>query len=378
MNSERVNISRPGADASGAIGISNLRTSQTSLAGTSARITVNSTSIDALMVYTSSGQLAAILPSRTPTGDGALTVTYNGTESQTSPIKVVPSALGVYTVTSNGLGPGIITGADYAIKSLRSPARPGEIAVLWGTGLGAAEGDESVPPTPVNQFSPEVFIGGRQAKVMYAGRAGCCSGLDQINFVVPDGVSGCFVPVAVRNAGVTSNFTTLPVSSAGPCSDASGFSTELLTRAADGGSIRTAFAAVGPLTILHEFGFLLSESVAARLSLVLGKRVDPRDVAKLMTAQSSERMRLASQMRKKYGVRSASQTRRLLRELRALVSDNSEALSRYSRGSRIWPPRRRNTQRCFRHRGPAPCFRTCRARPGAPKGSYIRWTAASR
>jgi uncharacterized protein (TIGR03437 family) len=297
---------------------------QTRLAGTSAKITVKSVTVDALMVYTSSRQIAAILPSRTPVGDGTITVTYDGTDSQPYPIKIVSSALGVYTVTSNGLGPGIITGADYGIKTLQAPARQGETVILWGTGLGAVDGDEAVPPTPANRFSPQVFAGGKQGKVTYAGRAGCCSGLDQINFEVPEGVSGCFVPVAVRNGGVTSNFTTLPVSSAGACSDPYGFPTDLLTRGAGGSTIKAGFAAVGPLTILHGFGFLLTESVAARLSAVVGKRVDPSDVAKLIRAHDDERAQLATQLAKKYGVRTVSRARQVLRELRSLVSNNSE------------------------------------------------------
>jgi len=297
---------------------------QTRFAGTSARITVTPVTVDALMVYTSSRQIAALLPSRTPVGDGTITVTYDGTDSQPYPIKIVSSALGVYTVTSNGLGPGIITGADYGIKTLQAPARPGETVILWGTGLGAVDGDEVVPPTPANRFSPQVFAGGKQGKVTYAGRAGCCSGLDQINFEVPEGVSGCFVPVAVRNGGVTSNFTTLPVSSAGACSDPYGFPTDLLTRGAGGNTIKAGFAAVGPLTILHGFGFLLTESVATRLSAVLGKRVDPSDVAKLIRAHDDERAHLATQMAKKYGLRTVSRARQVLRELRSLVSNNSE------------------------------------------------------
>ena len=155
--------------------------------------------------------------------------------------------------------------------------------------MDVEDGDEAVPPAPANRFSPQVFAGGKQAKVTYAGRAGCCTGLDQINFEVPEGVSGCFVPVAVQDRGVTSNFTTLPVSSAGACSDPYGFPTDLLTRGAGGNAIKAGFAAVGPLTILHGFGFLLTESVAARLSAILGKRVDPSDVAKLIRAHGDER-----------------------------------------------------------------------------------------
>jgi len=50
----------------------------TTLNGTSVTVTVGTTTVNALMYYTSDGQVAALLPSSTPTGTGAFTVTYNG------------------------------------------------------------------------------------------------------------------------------------------------------------------------------------------------------------------------------------------------------------------------------------------------------------
>ena len=60
----------------------------TTLSGTSVAVTVGSTTVNALMYYTSDGQVAALLPSSTPTGAGSVTVTYNG---QTSPKRPLPS-----------------------------------------------------------------------------------------------------------------------------------------------------------------------------------------------------------------------------------------------------------------------------------------------
>src|SRR5207248_3312604 len=45
------------------------------LGGTSMKVTVNGTTVDALMVYSLASQLAAVLPSSTPTGTGTITVT---------------------------------------------------------------------------------------------------------------------------------------------------------------------------------------------------------------------------------------------------------------------------------------------------------------
>jgi uncharacterized protein (TIGR03437 family) len=42
----------------------------TELAGTSIKVTVDATTVDCFMVYTSAGQIAGILPSNTPLGAG--------------------------------------------------------------------------------------------------------------------------------------------------------------------------------------------------------------------------------------------------------------------------------------------------------------------
>jgi uncharacterized protein (TIGR03437 family) len=44
----------------------------------------------------------------------------------------------------------------------------------------------------------EVYVGGKRAAVTYKGRSGCCAGIDQIVFTVPEGVEGCYVPVVVK------------------------------------------------------------------------------------------------------------------------------------------------------------------------------------
>ena len=57
------------------------------LAGTSANVTVNGTTLPCVMIYTQDGQIAAILPSNTPVGTGTIRVTYNGAASPTAPIQ---------------------------------------------------------------------------------------------------------------------------------------------------------------------------------------------------------------------------------------------------------------------------------------------------
>jgi uncharacterized protein (TIGR03437 family) len=199
--------------------------------GTSIKVTVAGTPVDALMVYTSAGQIAAILPSSTPTGDGTLTVTYNGQTSTPAPVHVVKSTFGLFTLNQGGTGPAVLTNASYQVNTLFASAKPGDTMILWGTGLGPVTGNETQPPAPVNMtnLDVKVYVGGKLAQVMYQGRAPCCSGLDQINFVVPSEVSGCYVPVAVSVNGVVSNFPSMSISgNGGTCSDPQGLSAAAL------------------------------------------------------------------------------------------------------------------------------------------------------
>ena len=197
----------------------------TTLNGVSISVTVNGTTVQAIPYYVSAGQIAAILPSNTPVGSGILTVSYNGQTSAATSIQVVASAVGLDTL--NGSGSGIAVAQDasngYAILGPNNAANPGEVLVLWGTGVGPASGDETKYPFPQVDLTAsnnvKVYIGGQLASVAYAGRSQF-PGVDQINVTVPAGVSGCNVSVLVQTGAYVSNTATIPVAASGrTCSD---------------------------------------------------------------------------------------------------------------------------------------------------------------
>src|SRR5947209_18278829 len=66
-----------------------------SLNGTSVRITSGATTVNAVLLYVSAGQVGAILPSQTPLGNATLTVTYNGQTSAPEPIIVARRKFGI-------------------------------------------------------------------------------------------------------------------------------------------------------------------------------------------------------------------------------------------------------------------------------------------
>lgn len=198
---------------------------KTQLSGTSLTVTVGSKTITPFVLYTSWGQVAALLPSNTPTGPGSLTVTYAGQTTPAVPIQVVTSSFGIFTRNEGGTGPGIIqnvtSSKDWPVNSLTIAAHPNQTMNLWGTGLGPVTGAEEAKPLPGDMGIPlDVFVGGKPAKVLYKGRSGCCAGVDQIVFLVPPQVEGCYVPVAVRVNGAVSNFVTMSIASDGDtCAD---------------------------------------------------------------------------------------------------------------------------------------------------------------
>lgn len=241
---------------------------QKTMQGTSIKVTVGSTSVDAIMIYTSAGQVNAILPSSTPVGAGKLTLTYNNQTSTPVDVQIVPSSFGAFTRNNAGSGPAEIQNYVPAtnplpVNTITTPATPGQTVILYGTGLGPVSGDEAAAPPVENNMQSTlnviVWVGTTPAQVTYAGRSGCCAALDQVDFVVPQGVQGCYLPVSVEAGGVVSNFTSMAVeSSAGAgCSDADGIDSTDVKTLESTGSVK-----LGSIDLTH-------------ISLALSKQASP-------------------------------------------------------------------------------------------------------
>src|SRR6516164_4749782 len=204
----------------------------TSLSGTSIAITAaNGTTVNALMYYTSDSQVAALLPSNTPPGRGTFTVTYNGQTSAPQNHNIEMSSVGIFSIDSSGGGPAIVTYPDYSLVSpvkaancggpntTCGAANPGDVLIIWATGLGPVSGGSDSSGAGLGQNMPTVpltlYLGGVPITPSYQGRSGCCIGEDQIVFTVPNNVpTGCAVPLVIQigtTAGTISNSTVMPV-----------------------------------------------------------------------------------------------------------------------------------------------------------------------
>jgi len=208
---------------------------QTEFQGVSVEITVGGTTVDAIpMIIASSGQITIMIPSNTPVGDGTMVLTYNGQRSNGLSVRIVQNSFGIFAINQAGSGPGVILTTDGSQANLlTNSAAAGQQWDIWGTGLGAVEGEENSGPQP-GPFPLDrikVYVGGIEVTVIYAGRSGCCAAIDQIRIVIPDGLTGCYVPVVVVIDGVPSNFVTMSINNSGPvCSDPGGIPPNILTQ----------------------------------------------------------------------------------------------------------------------------------------------------
>jgi uncharacterized protein (TIGR03437 family) len=249
----------------------------TSLNQTSVSVTVGGVTTTPGLYYTSATQVAAVLPSNTPVGNGTLTITYNGQAGAPVPIQVVASAVGLDTLYGTGNGAGVATdkGTGTAF-GLTNSLKPGQLAVLWGSGVGAdASNDDRTFPLKQNNLTNipmQVFVGGISASILYRGRSQY-PGVDQIDVTIPADVSpGCFVSVVAVTGSVVSNTVTIPVNpSGGPCSDpASGLSGSQLQSLANKGNANLNSAAFTVLQQTSPNGTVSSAALAITGSFLSG------------------------------------------------------------------------------------------------------------
>jgi uncharacterized protein (TIGR03437 family) len=194
----------------------------TVLANTTVKVTVSGTTVDVYLFFVSAGQIAGVLPSNTPVGTGTLTVTVNGQTSAPAPIRVVARSIGILSLNQAGNGPAVMQMPDGAggvpLNSVAAPIKPLGVGVFYGTGAGGVTFDET-NAAPLQDLGSNTqiraLVGGKTARLLYAGRAPGFVGLDQFNVEIPADITGCFAPVAFLTGNVISNYTTISVAPAG-------------------------------------------------------------------------------------------------------------------------------------------------------------------
>jgi len=161
--------------------------------------------VPAPMIYTSAGQVAAIVPY---TIYGRLSTTaqveYQGVKSNSLILRVADSQPGLFSFNASGKGPGAILNQDSSVNSGANPATKGQAIVLYATGEGQTTptgvdgkiigSDLRKPLLPVS-----VKVGGVDCAIEYAGSApGLVSGVFQVNVRLTSAVPSGNVPVLLQ------------------------------------------------------------------------------------------------------------------------------------------------------------------------------------
>ena len=172
-------------------------------------VTVTVGGVAAPIYFVSPSQINAVVSFSTPVGPQSLTVASSaGTFSQNVTIGTNAQP-GIFSLLGTGTGDGaIINPLTLAIGTFTVfSGQTQTFLSIFLTGL-----DPGATPT--------VSVGGVSVAVKFAGASPCCYGLDQINVLLPQSLSGAGrVPLVVQTAAQTSNtveIVLLPAPGAGP------------------------------------------------------------------------------------------------------------------------------------------------------------------
>jgi uncharacterized protein (TIGR03437 family) len=173
----------------------------TTLSGT----TVSFNGIDAPIVYTSSTQVAAVVPYAISGDTAEMVVRYPSSASGAISLPVTDSVPALFTSDGSGWGQAAALNQDNSINTASNPAHVGDVISLYATGAGqtypaGVDGKQATTPYPRPLLPVSVTVGGQPASVLYVGAApGEVAGMLQINVRIPSAIQvGNNVPVGLQ------------------------------------------------------------------------------------------------------------------------------------------------------------------------------------
>jgi uncharacterized protein (TIGR03437 family) len=193
----------------------------------------SASTIPAQVVATDSSTITFVVPPQTPAGPAQLVYhvagDVTGGITQWIEISVVPASFALFRKSAPGPAQAQLIAADGSstLSGMATPAKPGQMVVLWGSGLGA---------TPMANVG--VTLGGVPQTVLYAGRSPSVPGVDQINFRVAAGTpAGCYVPLAVIYGQLSASSYLSESSDGSPCAHPLRLSADDLRNLDTGGTV---------------------------------------------------------------------------------------------------------------------------------------------
>jgi uncharacterized protein (TIGR03437 family) len=174
--------------------------------------------VAAPILYTSSNQLAALVPFGTLGPNVHVQAMYQDQVSDQFSMAVTPASPAIFAADGTGGGLGAILNQDNSSNTWDNPADLGSIVVMYITGGGQTDppGDDgkitSDLPYPKPLLPVQVFIDNQPAEILYAGAApGLVQGVLQINARIPAGVTEGGVTVTIQIGDAVSPNTVMVV-----------------------------------------------------------------------------------------------------------------------------------------------------------------------
>ncbi|HET8547997.1 MAG TPA: hypothetical protein VFL57_08335, partial [Bryobacteraceae bacterium] len=169
------------------------------------------------LVFVSTEQINALLPSDVAEGDYSLTVQTTGQPDVSAPFTVVRNAPGLFSAIVDGKTVAVAVHEDGSPVTPTSPARRGEQVRLMGTGVGPFDRRPIDGfPTPAQPLftvvdTTEVIAGDLRLPVIWTGAAPGLNGVTAVRFRIPAELSSGAAELRVAVNGKLSNSVVLPV-----------------------------------------------------------------------------------------------------------------------------------------------------------------------
>lgn len=175
------------------------------------------------LLFVSAGQVNGIIPFDLPTGQHSMLIQRGATLSAPLRVTIAESQPALFSKNSTGGGQGLIErvsgDGSRSLAEPGTPARPGDVLVIYATGLGAVSGNVNVadasPSSPLAETLEPVtiLVGEVAANVSFAGLTPGFAGLYQVNAALPAGAAtGDAIPIVASVGETTSPAVTIAVS----------------------------------------------------------------------------------------------------------------------------------------------------------------------
>jgi uncharacterized protein (TIGR03437 family) len=163
--------------------------------------------VPAPLLYTSTGQVAAVVPYEVDGKPGTQVQVRNGSlASDSVALPVTTAAPSIFSVNLSGYGPAAVLNQDgLTVNSAKAPAARGSVISIYATGEGQTDPggvDGAITQAaslPRPKLPVKAWVDGQPAEIQYAGAApGNIAGLFQVNVKIPATANTGDVPIVIQ------------------------------------------------------------------------------------------------------------------------------------------------------------------------------------